>query len=333
MTVRSRCVAVVPIFLALFVQSLLAAPSTAPSQSEFLRFVDKGSTGSKLETADVAYRNADGATVHLVAAVHVGEREYYQGLNQNFKLRDAVLYEMVKPRDAQMPKNADEKMQTHSGVSDIQRMMKDMLGLEFQLDVVDYSASNFVHADLDAETFEKMQAERGESFMTLFLQQFMKALTNPPENDKATAQDTAPATLDQSLEDMIKIFTRPDMERQIKLRLARQMIDMEGGPMGSNALNGTVLLTERNKAAIAALDTALKNGKKDVAIFYGAAHMPELSQLLAQRGFKPIATEWRMAWDLTIRPDAPSAVEKALTEMLKGLSEDEDDNADPNRPK
>src|SRR3954470_12999108 len=154
MTVRSRCVAVVPIFLALFVQSLLAAPSTAPSQSEFLRFVDKGSTGSKLETADVAYRNTDGATVHLVAAVHVGEREYYQGLNQNFKLRDAVLYEMVKPRDAQMPKNADEKMQTHSGVSDIQRMMKDMLGLEFQLDVVDYSASNFVHADLDAETFE-----------------------------------------------------------------------------------------------------------------------------------------------------------------------------------
>src|SRR4051812_29412892 len=237
MSFNIRPLAVVPLVLFVVGSYVSASPATAPSQSEFLRLIDKGSTGSKLETADVAYRNADGATVHLVAAVHVGEREYYQGLNQNFKLRDAVLYEMVKPRDAQMPKNADEKMQTHSGVSDIQRMMKDMLGLEFQLDVVDYSASNFVHADLDAETFEKMQAERGESFTTLFLQQFMKALTNPPENDKATAQDAAPATLDQSLEDMIKIFTRPDMERQIKLRLARQMIDMEGGPMGSNALN------------------------------------------------------------------------------------------------
>ena len=47
----------------------------------------------------------------------------------------------------------------------IQRMMKDMLGLDFQLDDIDYHADNFVHADLDAETFAKEEADHGESLL------------------------------------------------------------------------------------------------------------------------------------------------------------------------
>ena len=40
---------------------------------------------------------------------------------------------------------------TGSAVSGFQRLLKNILGLEFQLDAVDYSAKNFVHADLDYE--------------------------------------------------------------------------------------------------------------------------------------------------------------------------------------
>jgi len=87
----------VTLWLAAYVQA------AAPQQSDFLRLIDKGSTGSRLETADVAYRNADGVTVHLVSAVHVGEHDYFTGLNESFKLHDAVLYEMVKPKDALVP--------------------------------------------------------------------------------------------------------------------------------------------------------------------------------------------------------------------------------------
>ena len=39
-------------------------------------------------------------------------------------------------------------------------------------------------------------------------------------------------------------------------------------------------------------------------------------------GFKPVATEWRMAWDLTIRYDEPSAMEKVLIDLIKGLDEE-----------
>lgn len=309
--------------VALFTILTVSGALASPPQSDFLRLIDKGATGSRLETADVAYRNDTGVTVHLVAAVHVGEREYFEGLNQNFKLRDAVLYEMVKPRDAVAPR-AGEKIQTQSGVSDLQRMMKSILGIEFQLDVVDYSAPNFIHADLDAETFQKMQDERGESMTSLMLQAFMKSMAQPPE-DRAVAGDD----MDQALEEVVQLLCRPDMERQLKLRFARQMADLESSPIGPNALNGTVLLTERNKAAIDALKVALKDGKKDIAIFYGAAHMPDLADRLNTMGFKPVATEWRMAWNLSIRADQPSAMEKGLMELLKGMSEEEEVDHDP----
>ena len=315
----------IPLVLALSLQVAVAAPTTAPShpqsQADFMRLVDKGTTGSRLETADVAYRNDDGVTVHLVSAVHVGEREYFEGLNQNFKLRDAVLYEMVKPRDAAVPLPG-EKTETKSMVSQVQRMMKDILGLEFQLDLVDYSAPNFVHADLDAETFERLQNERGESFSSMMIQAFLKSLSQPDADHHGLLDRNQ--DMEASLEDMVKMFTRPDGERQLKMRFARQLADLENNPLGPEAMNGTVLLTERNKAAVAALDRAIKEGKRDIAIFYGAAHMPEISQMLQQRGFKPVATEWRMAWDLTIRPDEPSTVEKMLMDLIHDAMGPED---------
>jgi hypothetical protein len=111
------------------------------------------------------------------------------------------------------------------------------------------------------------------------------------------------------------------MERQIKLYIAKQIGQMEEHALGLDGPGGSVILTERNKAAMNVLENVLKDGKKDIAIFYGAAHMPDLEKRLATLGFKPVATEWRMAWDLTIRYDEPSAVEKALLDLIKGLED------------
>jgi hypothetical protein len=313
------------LFVILLLQPMLfaAAPATEPAEAmtpttqpakaaDFLRFVDRGTTGSRLETADVAYRNADGATVHLVAAVHIGERDYFEGLNESFKLRDAVLYEMVKPKDQPAPEHGAE---SHSTISQMQRMIKDALDLEFQLDVIDYTRPNFVHADLDAETFERMQAERGESMTMLMVRQMFQQMANPPKEDA-----NAP-TSEMQLEDLIQMFTRPDGERQIKLLLAKNLAQLEEGGMGLDAMDGTVILTERNKAAISTLQRTLKEGKRDVAVFYGAAHMPGLSKELVDMGFHPVAREWRRAWDLTIRANQPSAVENLLMNAAKGLDD------------
>lgn len=293
-----------------------AAPKgqTNEAKSQFLRFVDQGVGGARLETADVVFVNDQGAVVRLVSAVHIGEASYFKGLSDSFRERDAVLYELVKARDAELPQPGAEP-RTDNAVGQLQRFLKDTLNLEYQLDQIDYTQPNFLHADLDAETFQRMQAERGESFASLMLQQLMRAMTQPQPQQ-------VPEDLDRAIEDLVKMVTRPDMERQIKTFIARQLGEMEEHALGLDGPNGSVILTERNKAAIKVLNNVLEDGKKDIAIFYGAAHMPDLAERLEAMGFKPVATEWRMAWDLTIRPDQPSAIEKLLMDLLKGMDED-----------
>ena len=286
-------------------------PATRPQLLlSFIRFVEDGRGGGSLQTADVAFHNRAGATVHLIAAVHIGEKSYYDALNRQFAGFDAVLFEMVKPRGAAPPAPGQAE-QSNSDIATFQRFLKDVLNLDFQLDDVDYSAPNFVHADLDEETFEKLQEQRGESFESLMLQQMLNAM-----NQSTTRQSD-----EQSLQDLINILTRPDMERQIKVVIARQLGDMDAAAMGLEGPGSTVILSERNNAAMQTLSRTLAAGKKNVAIFYGVAHMPDLAKRLQTAGFEPLSTQWNIAWDLTIRPDQPSAVQKLFDELKQSLQE------------
>jgi hypothetical protein len=256
----------------------------------------------------VTYANGDGVKVRLVSAVHIGESAYFRDIQNSVEGCDAVLYEMVKPKGSGPPQKG---VHSDSGVSQLQRFLKDTLNLSFQLDEIDYTPKNFVHADLDAETFQRMQSERGESFATMMLSALMKSLSDPG----AIRQYE-----DEPL-DVIDLMTRPDGERQIKLLLARHLGDFEKEAMGMNMLNGTVILTERNKAVLKAIDESVKDGKRDVAVFYGAAHMPEIAEELEKRGFKESSHRWRAAWDVKIRPNAPSAFQRVIEQTGKKLLE------------
>ena len=291
----------------------VAAPATQPS---FLRFIDNGRAGGRLETAVARYRNKDGVTVDLVAAVHIGEKAYYQNLDDSFEGYDAVLYELVKPKDVDIPKPG---YKSENPISQFQHLLKDQLNLDFQLDDIDYSRANFVHADMTKEEFEKLQGERGESMESLLLQQIMKALSAPPptpEQQEAQSKDT-----EDEIHEIIGALTRPDAERQIKLVLAKQFGEIEKNS-ADFGLGNTVILTERNKHCVQVLKETLKDkSKKKLAIFYGAAHMPGISDSLAEMGFKPVSTEWKTAWDLTIRADQPSAAEKILDFVFDALDD------------
>ena len=282
----------------------------------FLRFVDEGAAGGRLETSDVTYRNADGVTVRLVSAVHIGEKSYYEGLAKSFTGDDAVLYELVKPKDAPVPVPGMPRV-GGSAIGEVQRFLKDTLNLHFQLDDIDYSSKNFVHADMDAETFQKMQEERGETFEMLLLKEVMKAMRGESPEQAAAAQ----ADPDQTLREIVQVFTRPDMERRLKLLIAKHMVDIEAGSSGFGG-DGSVIVTERNKAAMNVLSDTIAQGKKKISLFYGAAHMPDFSKRLEAMGFKPVTTEWRMAWDLKIRDDQPSAIEDFLLQGLKALGDE-----------
>ena len=274
------------------------ADSPATQPAKFIRYVDRGPQGGELDTADVAYTNGKGVTVHLVAAVHIGERGYYDELANGFADYDIVLYELIKSKNAAPPAGDGAGERSQALISRFQIFLKEALNLDFQLDDIDYTKPNFVNADLDKDTFEKMEADRGESMMTLMLQQMMNAWQNPP----AAAQ----ADMADQLHELVRLFCSPDGQRQFKLVIAQQMDTLEDAASGLGGPDGTVIVSERNKAALAQLDKSMADGKKKIAIFYGAAHMRDMSKRLGEMGFTPVDTQWHRAWDLTIRLDQPS---------------------------
>src|SRR5215210_6470085 len=177
--------------LCVCIATAYAAPALAQAKADekkqaesakFLRFVDDGDGGGRLEAAIATYEK-DGVKVHLVSAVHVGEKKYYDDLATTFKTYDALLYEMVKPKDAPVPGRGER---SDSMVSAFQRMLKEFLELDFQLDAIDYTAKNFVHADLDAETFSRLQEERGESLFTLMRRQLLDEMSKPQAGPQIT---------------------------------------------------------------------------------------------------------------------------------------------------
>jgi hypothetical protein len=246
--------------------------------------------------------------VQLVAAVHIADTGYFAALNKKFEGYDALLYEMVKPKDMGAP----DREAVHANGIDIvhilQKGLKTFLDLDYQLEGIDYSKKNFVHADLTAEEFNRMQDERGESIMGLMLQQMLKELMKGDFSKQQ--QDLDPMAL-------ITALTSDDGPRQLKVLLAKQFENMDDMVAGLEGPDGSVLLTERNKACIKVLKDTLADGKKNIGIFYGAAHMKDMEKRLAEMGFQRTAVEWRVAWDL-----APNKAAAAARPAARGRSGD-----------
>jgi hypothetical protein len=278
------------------------AEADEETTDDFIRFVEDDAGGGRLESAIVTYRNANGVMVHLVAALHVGEASYYDGLSKTFKTYDALLYELIKPRGMAAPQPG---VRSGGAVSGLQRFLKDVLELEFQLDKIDYTAPNFVHADLDAETFFSLQEERGESLLTLMFRSMLSEMQR-----QSAGTGARPITIF----DLLAAMNSPDSGRQYKLLLARQFQDIEAQIAGVEGKEGTVLVAERNKAALKVLRETIGAGKKNIGVFYGAGHMRGLENaLVGEMGFRRTGTEWRVAWDMTQPAEGAGAATRPAT--------------------
>jgi hypothetical protein len=293
------------------VTSAIAAPPTTQS-TRFLRYIEFPDGSAHLEAADAAYKNDDGVVVHLIAAVHIADHEFYAGLDESFDHYDALLYEMVKPRvpatapaivkeDMPDPKGSPAGTPTARGtrqsptkpappanlkwVGGMQRFLRDHLKLEYQLDGIEYEGRpNFVHADLDAQSFAEKQAEKGETMFGLMLR---SAMAN---TSKANSDTTGLALLGA-------LFS-PDQAREIKRVLAQQFADLDDAMDAMEGPNGSVIVTERNKVALRVLREQIKEGKKFIGIFYGAGHLKRMEAALEDEGFRKVGQTWRVAWEI-----------------------------------
>jgi hypothetical protein len=242
-----------------------------------------------MQTAVVSYQSPKqpGVEVSLVGAVHIGDKSYYEDLNKLFENYDVVLYELVAPEGTRVPKGGRQGPNLHP-IGMMQDGMSTILELSHQLNCVDYTKKNFVHADMSPEEFSKSMDQRGESFFQMYLRLMGAGIAQ-----------SAAATEGTSDADLLMALFSKDRALTLK-RLMAQQFDTLGAAMSVlDGPGGTAILTERNKRCFEVLDKQLEAGKKRIAIFYGAAHLPDMERrLVGDYGFARSGEKWLTAWQL-----------------------------------
>lgn len=224
-------------------------------------------------------------SVDLVSAIHIGDSSYYAELNERFQHYDALLYELVAPKDAV----ASNRLAKRKGfISNTQIGMTKLLGLSFQLDEINYDQANFVHADLSPTELRQSMDERGESLYVYFWRIFFASL-----------DDYASDPLGLKDWQMLSAILSADQDDAFKTMIAYEMTNLDQvrdilGEDSSSAVIGA-----RNQRAIDVLKRELDSGARRIGIFYGVAHMPDLEErLLDQLGLAYDRSTWVDAWQL-----------------------------------
>jgi len=263
----------------------------APVASEFVRVIrDIHGLPEKLQTAITRYeivKDGKSTIVDLVGAIHVGDRKYYKRLNREFDKYEVVLFELVAPKNVDLASIGNKPHRTPKDpVSLMQRGMQEFLGLEHQLDLIDYNKNHFVHADMSPQQFQQSMKKQGESIFTLMF--------------RMMASGMAKSGSSMSDVDLILALFDPNRTKRLKQVMAEQMLDVESMNRVLGGENGTTLISGRNKVALEVLRKQIDKGKKHIAIFYGCGHMPDFrDRLVRDFSMKQTNNTWVTAWDMS----------------------------------
>jgi len=126
--------------------------------------------------------------------------------------------------------------------------------------------------------FEALQEERGESLLGFMI--------------KAGIAAKKPSREPNSINLMRGMLTgRSDL---VKLELMHTMAE---GDTQIDSLSGeNVIIGDRNGKCLEVLAEQVVAGKKNVGIFYGAAHFPDMERQLVAKGYKQVSRKWLTAW-------------------------------------
>jgi hypothetical protein len=248
-----------------------------------------------MQTAIVRYTNAASKErkdkpieVDLIGAVHIGDAAYYRKLNEQFKQYDVLLYELVAPEGTVVERGRGTSNAHPLGA--MQNGMKNLLELEHQLEKVDYTQDNFVHADMSPDEFAKSMKDRNESFLQMYFRLLGQAMAHQSEMQaKGESVDF----------DLLSALFATDRPRKLKIVLAKQLSEMEGLMVSFGGEQGSTIISERNKKALEVLNKQLAAGKKRIGIFYGAGHLNDMDERLRKDfQLEPTAITWLTAWNL-----------------------------------
>ena len=244
------------------------------------------------------------------------DKRYYDDLNRRFDDYDVVLYELVAPKDQRVPRR--ERQRADNPISMLQNMTKSMLDLESQTEHIDYTKDNFVHADMSPAEMRQAMKKRGDDGLTLALgvmADMLRQANLAEQRAQAEGEDAQPV-------DPFALLLDPQRSLKMKRMMAESFAatdDLEGG-LGPTLQR--MLVDDRNAAAMKVFQKELAKGRKRIAIFYGAAHMPDFEKrLMVDFGLKPTKTEWVTAWNMTGSNMGGGTTEDPLKDLLKLLED------------
>jgi hypothetical protein len=258
-----------------------AAIDEAPAT--YIRFVapDGDKAGSLSTGVARFFDERTRTTLFLVGAVHIADSDYYARVQDVLDSCDVVLFEGVGGSQPHGPPSTDE-LERIDALTKLQLMVKDALGLQFQKDGLDYRRAFWRNADVDLTSLTKKLDAEGVGLPTdspLF-RALLKFVVG--------AFDLSAAGKDPELQRLLK--------RQVAGALAQsdKLVDFGGGKLNE------VLVGWRDDAALKVLDDELAHGAQGrwLAIFYGAAHLPDLAKKLGERGFEYQRSGWLDAWNV-----------------------------------
>ena len=161
--------------------------------------------------------------------------------------------------------------------------------VEFNTDIGKTKPENMVHADLSPKEFAEAQKARDDGFAAMYFREL--GFNMARKNSKASDTDDSK---------IIMAFFKKDRKRALKDALADQFSTMDSEIAMKGDSDGTSIITDRNNRVLEKLKGILDEGsKKKIAIFYGAAHLPEFAEKLqSDFNMKPQddKTLWIEAW-------------------------------------
>jgi hypothetical protein len=296
--------------------------AASPARRDYVRYLGDDKRGT-LQTVVVTMKKGD-VTVELVGAVHVADPDYYQALTKLFAGYEELLFELVdgqrlkeglemkpsarkpgkttasSPAGESVPSpDEEERSPAFKMISGLMQGFGKFFRLQYQTDGIDYHTKNFVHADVSMDEFVRLQADRGESFVDL-IRKAMEAQLQIGTDRKAEPKGS-----------QLLLALLGDSSG-LKVAMARQLANADELVTVMENDGGSVIISDRNKKALEILDQRVTAGRKNLGLFYGAAHLSDLEDRLEKMGYRRTAERWMTAWDIKpraddIRPPSPVA--------------------------
>lgn len=259
----------------------------AAEPTDFIRVVEDEKQ-AQLQTSITTYRKGD-TSITLIGAIHIADEDYFQALNKEFTKYPVLLFELIGGENAAKTLNGKpgEKEEAADGrpaegLRGLYGSFASTMQLAEQIDLIDYTKENFVHADLTMAEYQKLTEGKSDEVLAFALQTSVKGseISGKPFGG-----------MDMGL--VMRAILSGD-STGLKLQY---MTLMEQGDESTAALTGkNLVISDRNDKCFAVLAEQRKKGAQKIGIFYGAAHFPDMERRLLADGFEQVQHDWLTAW-------------------------------------